>query len=96
MGLLDELLPAVAVEKQIHNIRRAMLRILSTCDSDAEKKRVIFDKIQYATSIQTLWYLRNDLASLLSASCGKKMDCEQMSKVTAMFQGLLPKSGPVQ
>lgn len=96
MGLLDELLPAVAVESQIQHIRQAMLMILSTCDSDVEKQSVIFDKLQYATSIQSLWYLRNDLTSLLSACCGNSLAYEQMSKVTALFQGLLPKSDPVQ
>jgi ubiquinone biosynthesis protein UbiJ len=43
-----------------------------------------------ATDIQTLWYLRSDLVSLLADYCGEVAAREQVSSITEMFRGIIP------
>jgi hypothetical protein len=90
MGLLDDSASDSDIEVQIQSIRQAMLDSMATCFDEKGVRPVLWDKIGYAPSIQTLWYLRIDLMMLLSDHHGETVARKALARVTEAFRGLVP------
>ncbi len=71
-------------------IREEMLGSMSELLPEPATQSKVWDKVLYAPSIQTLWYLRIDLMALLSAHCGESVAGKALSTITEMFRGVLP------
>lgn len=69
----------------LEEIREAMLAQLDGIQNPTFRRRVT-----YACDVQGLWYLRGDLMSLLAAKVGEARAQEEIVRITAMFQHLLP------
>jgi hypothetical protein len=74
---------------RIDDIRKAML------DSLGEKGCVSFPQIVrrvlFSNDLQGLWYLRSDLMAAISSMQGESVASQEIRRITAMFEGLLPK-----
>lgn len=77
-------------ESRVGEIRQAMLDCVFEYLPHTAPPPALLQKIQFATAIQTLWYLRVDLMALLSAHCGETLAKEKIAAITGMFRGLLP------
>ncbi|MEI8028253.1 MAG: hypothetical protein WCH35_00560 [Comamonadaceae bacterium] len=74
----------------MEEIREEMLGSMSELLPEPATQSKVWDKVLYASSIQTLWYLRIDLMAILSAHCGETVAGKALSTITEMFQGVLP------
>ncbi|MDH4426194.1 MAG: hypothetical protein QE495_07055 [Acidovorax sp.] len=74
----------------LERIRQAMLTSLAG-DTGCEVARMNI-RLRYAADIEALWYLRNDLFSMLSVLRGEATAHSALEQVTALFQGQLPTS----
>lgn len=90
MGLLGDSASNADIESRIEDIRKAMLNSMSELLADQATQAKVWDKILYASSVQTLWYLRIDLMALLSAHCGETVAGEAIATITEKFRGVLP------
>jgi hypothetical protein len=90
IGLIGEPASNIDFESRIEGIRKAMLDSMSKLLAEKATQSTIWDKVLYAPSIQTLWYLRIDLMALLSAHCGETVAAETLSTITEKFRGVLP------
>ena len=75
---------------RIDEIRDAMLEALTPYIALEPVLPKAWISIGVATDIQTLWYLRSDLMSLLADYCGEGAAREQVSVITEMFRGIIP------
>jgi len=75
---------------QIEVIRQTMLDSLgdSGCSAFSQVER----RILLAADLQSLWYLRSDLMGALCSLQGESTARQSLKDITAMFEGLLPKS----
>lgn len=81
------------MEDSLDDVRHAMLATLG--ERGAQAYPTVTRKIRLARDIQSLWYLRSDLMASLSNMVGESAAHEKVTKVSDMFQGLLPESqGP--
>ena len=76
---------------QTEAVRAAMLDALSPL-GQAQHAGLIraWSCIVRAPDIQTLWYLRSDLLSILAEFCGEPAARKQVEVLTQMFCGLIP------
>ena len=81
--------PAAAVRMEA--ARQSMLETLTSIGLD-KRHPMVFGKISYADNIQTLWYARSDLMTVLAAERGEEYAQEKIAAVSALFDGLLPDS----
>jgi hypothetical protein len=89
MGLLGEPTPEVSAKDRIAGIRQAMLDQLADLPSSPQVSKMRA-RIPYAPDLQTLWYLRADMMTLLAASLGESVATQRMAAITTLFDGLLP------
>jgi hypothetical protein len=80
----------VDTENRVNEIRQAMLDCIFDCLPHTAAPPAILQKIQFATAIQTLWYLRVDLMALLSEHGSETLAKAKIAAITDMFRGLLP------
>ena len=73
----------------LEEIRAAMLEALG--DSSAFEFSHVSRRIRYAGDLQTLWYLRGDLMSVLAAREGENQARGKIQTVSCLFEGLLPR-----
>jgi hypothetical protein len=90
VGLLGEPASNTDVEGRIEDIRQEMLGSMSELLAEQATQSKVWDKVLYASSVQTLWYLRVDLMALLSSHCGEAVAAETLSVATQKFRGVLP------
>jgi hypothetical protein len=90
MGLLGDAVSNADIGSRMEDIRKEMLDSMSDLLAEQALQSKVWDKVLYATSIQTLWFLRIDLMALLSAHCGETVAGETISTITEMFRGVLP------
>jgi len=81
---------ARAADAQVEAIRQAMLDVLGWpvprgCEG-------LLLRIQHALDAERLWYLRGDLMQALAYKHGEQPAAEQLARISAMFQGVLPPS----
>jgi hypothetical protein len=87
--LFVELRLELSSARRIKAIRQVMLDSLFALGESRQAAQVI-GKVLLASDIQTLWYLRSDVMTLLCSRLGESAAQTQISIVTAMFKGLLP------
>jgi hypothetical protein len=90
IGLIGEPASNIDFKSRIEGIRQAMLDSMTEFLVGKATQSAIWDKVRYAPSIQTLWYLRIDLMAQLSAHCGESVAAETLSTITEKFRGVLP------
>lgn len=76
-------------ESRVTEIRQAMLDCLSDLE-DSYHQTQVWAHIHYARDIQTLWYLRPDVMTLLANVRGESVAQQKLLHITALFSGLLP------
>ena len=89
MGLLDDSASDSEIELQIQTIRQTMLDSMATCLDEKGARPTLWDKVRYASSIQTLRYLRIALMTLLSGHHGETLGRKALARVTEAFRGLV-------
>jgi hypothetical protein len=92
MGLLDDSLPNVQKDARVQEIRDAMFACLASRLQGDMRTHPLWNKVQYASTIQTLWYLRMELMTLLSVHCDEGVAHGELVRITVLFQGLLPRT----
>jgi hypothetical protein len=90
IGLIGEPASNIDFASRIKDIRKAMLDSMSELLAGNATQCTIWDKVLYAPSIQTLWYLRIDLMAILSLHCGETMASDRLQTITQRFRGVLP------
>ncbi|MEI8029761.1 MAG: hypothetical protein WCH35_08285 [Comamonadaceae bacterium] len=90
IGLIGEPASNIDFESRIEGIRQAMLDSMTEFLDGKATQSTIWDKVRYAPSIQTLWYLRIDLMAQLSAYCGESVAAATLSNITEKFRGVVP------
>ncbi len=81
---------SVVAEFHIDDIRHAMLKCL-----DGEIARSfpqVERRILMASNVPALWFLRPELLMALATRCGEQAAHQMVDEISAMFDGLLPKS----
>lgn len=48
-------------------------------------------RLSYANEIQDLWYLREDLMSVIAAIEGESVARSKLAQISPMFRGLMPR-----
>ena len=91
MVLLGEPAPEVSVKSRLVDIRQAMLDDLADVAASHQLTKV-GARIRYAPDIQSLWYLRSDVMTLLAQRVGESAAARRVAATTAMFNGVLPSS----
>lgn len=89
MALFVDATPAVSAQERIQAVRQAMLSSLGHAPPSEEQSRV-WGRVLYAQDIQTLWYLRSDVMTLLAQPLGESAARAHLGTITALFDGLLP------
>jgi len=80
-------------EHQLGRIRTAMLSVLQAHGGHSVQR--IAQRVRFATDVEALWYLRQDVMVALSAIDGEAAARRQMKAINSMFKGGLPGSmGP--
>jgi hypothetical protein len=81
--------PDTRAESSTQGIREAMLDSLSDATPCHVLDQVVA-RVFCAPNIQTLWYLRTDVMTLLSGQYGEAAAREELRVLSDMFRGLLP------
>ncbi|MDQ0591068.1 hypothetical protein [Variovorax paradoxus] len=80
-------------ENQLGRIRAAMLSVLQVHGGHSVQR--VAQRVRFATDVEALWYLRQDVMLALSAIDGETAARRQMKTINSMFKGGLPGSmGP--
>jgi len=90
MGFLDEWLSDPEIEELVTDIRQAMLDCMSVHLASEDIRPLIWNKVFYASSLQTLWYLRTDLMAFLCGHCGEILAREKLAAISEKFRSALP------
>lgn len=74
---------------RVQEVRQAMLDCFQGVPPCPDQER-IWRRVLYAPDIQSLWYLRSDILTLLAHLLGENEAHDRLAKVTSLFAGLLP------
>lgn len=78
---------------QLGRIRSAMLSLLPSHGGHSVQR--VSQRVRFAADVETLWYLRQDVMTALSAIDGETAARRKMKDINSMFEGGLPGSmGP--
>jgi hypothetical protein len=77
-----------SLEKRTEGIRQMMLNELGNFGEKHYPKITL--RVRYAQDAQGLWYARSDVMAVLSAMQGETIARQKVSRITQMFEGLLP------
>ncbi len=75
-------------DRRVSKIRGAMLSLLK--GHTGSEVRRIEQRVQFADSLEALWYLRQDLVSTLSAVGDETVARQQILRINDLFKGWLP------
>ena len=89
MSIFGDSTPDVSRQSRLSGIRQAMLDCLAGVEESPDREHV-WSRVLYASDVQSLWYLRGDVMSLLAGLIGESAAMVQISAITHMFKGLLP------
>ncbi len=89
MGLLGESTSKPSAKARIGDIRQAMLDSLDGVAASHQLTKVSA-RILYAPDVQSLWYLRGDVMTLLAETLGESAASARLATISALFVGLLP------
>lgn len=90
MGYLDVWLSDPEIEDLITDIRQAMLDCMVVYMNAEGAPSPTWNKVFYASSLQTLWYARTDLMAFLSEHSGERLAREKLAVITEKFRNALP------
>jgi hypothetical protein len=90
MGYLDVWLSDPEIEDLVTDIRQAMLDCIAVHLGGETTPPLIWHKVFYASSLQTLWYTRTDLMAFLSEHLGEQRAREKLTVITEKFRSALP------
>ena len=92
-ALLTDQRPSVDAQEQLEVIRAAMLdEIMELDDMHAVVYGSVWNSIDSARDIQSLWYLRSDLLKVISESYGEEVARKKLQEISEMFRGLVAKN----
>jgi hypothetical protein len=86
LGHVESEDPEVVIER----VRRAILQALEDHVDSLEVKEQLEHTVLYAIDIETLWYVRPELMSMISVSRSEYVAQQCMTHITAMFTGQNP------
>ncbi len=89
MGLLSEATTDRAAKSRVEAIRVLMLDQLADLGLSQRLSRVR-SRIQGASDVQALWYLRSDVMLLLAEAHGEPAAAGRLADISEKFRGLLP------
>jgi hypothetical protein len=89
MGLFGDAATNLNAENRIQKIREAMLDSLSDLGNSPQLTKVS-GRVLYAPDLQSLWYLRGDMMTMLAGLLGESVAKDRLATITKMFNGLLP------
>lgn len=89
MGLLSESAPKPSAKARLDDIRQAMLNGLDGVPVSHQLTKVSA-RILYAPDVQSLWYLRGDVMTLLAEALGESVASARLATISTLFVGLLP------
>ena len=75
----------------MENIRNVMLDAMSI-EGVTGRHHILVRRVFYATDIQTLWYARGDVMSVLAEEMGETFAHEKLGVISGLFDGLLPEA----
>jgi len=75
---------------QMGRIRTAMLSLLPPHGGHSVQR--VSQRVRFATDVEALWYLRQDVMTALSAIDGETAARRKMKAINGMFEGGLPGS----
>lgn len=78
------------VRHGLEDIRQAMLDALD--DDGCDQYSYLANQIFFGHELLDLWYLRSDVMNAIAAMHGEALARQKIRLITAMFDGLLPKS----
>lgn len=73
---------------RLEDVRLAMLAALG--EADCEHHAQVARKLRFASDALALWYSRSDLMAALARTHGETCARQEMERLSALFQGLLP------
>lgn len=76
-------------QNNIQDIRQAMLDCIRTA-SNGDESALVSAQVLYAADIQSLWYLRSDVMTLLASLQDEATAHARLAPISEMFDGLLP------
>lgn len=68
------------------------MRNAMTIQNVTARHHTVARRVFYATDIQTLWYPRSDVMSVLAEGMGETAAHEKIRVISALFDGLLPEA----
>ena len=77
-------------EFRLQEIRQAMLDCIDGVDEESFEGTRVLAQVLYATDIQSLWYIRPDVMTLLASLRGEATAHARLATISEMFIGLLP------
>lgn len=80
--------PAITTAERMEEIRDTMLCTLGS--QGQEISPGLTRRLQFASDIESLWYLRSDWMGTLAATLGERAAKHHVDRVNVMFDGLLP------
>ncbi len=89
MGLLGDATANLSAENRVNQIRQAMMDSLAGI-GDNHQVTKLTGRLLYAPDIQSLWYLRGDVMTMLAGLLGEAVAKDRLATITKMFNGLLP------
>jgi hypothetical protein len=89
LSLFGEAAPVRSSAVRVQEVRQAMLDCFQGIPPSDDQEN-IRRRVLYAPDIQSLWYLRSGILTLLAHALGESEAHARLAKVTALFVGLLP------
>ncbi|MDD0810072.1 hypothetical protein PSQ20_06970 [Curvibacter sp. RS43] len=77
-------------EARLEALRQAMLSCLGQPTDNLAAQ--VQQRIRFSADPDSLWYLRGDLLHVLAAQQGEVLARRQLSQLTPLFDGLLPRA----
>jgi len=81
----------LSAQRQIEQVRQAMLDSMSFGGFD-ERHHMVVRRIYFAQDIQTLWYARSDIMTVLAEEVGETEAKETLRRLSRLFDRLLPEA----
>jgi hypothetical protein len=80
-----------AEEDPVFSIEDIRARMMSHIPDNADERAIMVRRrINYAVTVEALWFLRGDLMAVLSRNLGEAAALEQIAGISEMFDDLLP------
>lgn len=77
------------LQGQTESIREFILDELGESGEKTHPKIVL--RVRYAQDVQSLWYARGDIMTVLAAMHGETIAREKIGRISDQFKGLLPR-----